>query len=757
METSQKQRDGSQPSLDSTHYDHHSIFQAVGVSIWKEDLSQVKAELDTLQQQGMQDLRRYFDENPAFVEHAISLVRIVDVNPATMRMFNAERKEDLLISLHPIFTPKTKIIFIEELIAIAERLPEFTGETTLQTLDGRVLDIVFTMAFPSSGRDYRDVLVTVTDVTRLKQAEKYTRTLQNLVALLSQSRTVEDIADIILTHGLREIGAQAGSVAVLLDDRATLQLIGSVGFQSHVTDHWHRFHIDMPNVSLAIAAKTQQPVWFSSYQHRLDQLPDTTATLVDTRFQAAAALPLIVQGRTIGAFGLTFTAERVFEEAERAFIISVAQHCAQAIDRAQVYEAEAKAHQEARKSADYVRRLQRVSTALAAALTIEQVGKIIVDQGIEVSNALTGSFQLLVDDDTAFASLYLAHSLMGEEERLKWAHYPASPLFPATEAAQTGKAMWFESSAEIAERFPVLAENAKTYPGATTLMPILVGGKAVGVINYVFSEKRAFPEEEKAFLLALTDQCAIALQRAQLYEAEQKARARAEKADRLKLQFLGMISHELRTPLTSIKGFASTLLSQDVEWEAESQQRFIQIINEEADKLTELIEQLLDLSRLEAGTLGISPYPQTVAAILQSAQPRLSALLTEHRLHAQLTDGLPLVKADIDRVGQVLVNLVQNAVRYSPPATDITIAVYPQDNAVQFDISDHGIGIPVEEREQVFQAFRQVERKLDKQKKGAGLGLAICKGLIEAHGGRIWIQDPPHPGTCISFTLPALS
>jgi signal transduction histidine kinase len=120
----------------------------------------------------------------------------------------------------------------------------------------------------------------------------------------------------------------------------------------------------------------------------------------------------------------------------------------------------------------------------------------------------------------------------------------------------------------------------------------------------------------------------------------------------------------------------------------------------------------------------------------------------------KITPDLPSVSVDGQRIAQVLTNLAGNAAKYSPPGTRITISAYPIENAIQIDVADQGIGIPAKEREHVFEAFRQLENESSNRARGAGLGLAICKGLVEAHGGKIWIQERAEPGTVVSFTIP---
>lgn len=247
---------------------------------------------------------------------------------------------------------------------------------------------------------------------------------------------------------------------------------------------------------------------------------------------------------------------------------------------------------------------------------------------------------------------------------------------------------------------------------------------------------------------------AQALDNARLYAAESRARRAAEHANELKLKFVAMVSHELRTPLTSIKGFASTLLATDVTWDAETQRDFISTIDEEADKLTELIDQLLDLSRLQAGTLRIRPEPHSLSRIIDSSMAQLKFLAIAHELIIDIPSDLPLIMVDRHRIAQVITNLVDNAAKYSAEGTQITISAAVRDRMLQVNISDEGPGIPSEDRERVFEAFQRLEKHSSLHNtKGVGLGLAICKGLIEAHSGRIWITDQPQKGTTISFVV----
>ncbi len=251
----------------------------------------------------------------------------------------------------------------------------------------------------------------------------------------------------------------------------------------------------------------------------------------------------------------------------------------------------------------------------------------------------------------------------------------------------------------------------------------------------------------------LVSQAAAAIYTMLLLKAETRARKQAEEANELRLKLLATISHELRTPLSSIKGFATTLLADDVEWDQESQRDFIETINQEADKLTELVEQLLNYSRLESGMLKVKSEKASLDQIINTAEAQLEILTADHELKVAVPKDLPPVNADPRRIAQVLTNLVNNAGKYAPPQTLIAISAEAADQHIRVDVSDQGPGIKPEDQLHIFEAFFRSEA-LKTGRKGAGLGLAICRGIIDIHGGRIWIKESSESGTTISFTLP---
>jgi PAS domain S-box-containing protein len=288
------------------------------------------------------------------------------------------------------------------------------------------------------------------------------------------------------------------------------------------------------------------------------------------------------------------------------------------------------------------------------------------------------------------------------------------------------------------------------------IFPLVALGNWLGCLLIFFSQEKHFEPFALRHIKVLVDQATITLYNLQLLEIEAESRHEAEQANEIKTRFLAMISHELRTPLTSIKGFTTTLLAEDVAWEPDEQHDFILTIQQEANRLQELIDQLLDLSRLEAGMLPIALSPHSLQEIIVDVQPQFQVMTQKHALSFHLPANLPPVFVDAKRIAQVLVNLVQNAGLYTPEGTEIILTAGVRGGFMQVSVIDQGPGIPPAERKRVFQAFRRGIHEENGTGKGAGLGLAICKGLVEAHGGRIWIKKQTNPGTTISFTLPLI-
>jgi signal transduction histidine kinase len=217
-------------------------------------------------------------------------------------------------------------------------------------------------------------------------------------------------------------------------------------------------------------------------------------------------------------------------------------------------------------------------------------------------------------------------------------------------------------------------------------------------------------------------------------------------------EFIATISHELRTPLGFIKGYVTTLLREDAEWDTEASEEFLHIINEEADRLRELIDNLLDSTRLETGTLSMTLEPTRIEPVTRDVVARTRSLYPTMNLSINITEDLPDVLMDATRIAQVLDNLLSNAHKYAPGA-DVEICVSNRGNEIYLEVADQGTGIPVEHLPHLFERFYRVPETTNTTR-GTGLGLHICRKIVEAHGGEIGVDTEPGAGAKFWFTLP---
>jgi K+-sensing histidine kinase KdpD len=250
---------------------------------------------------------------------------------------------------------------------------------------------------------------------------------------------------------------------------------------------------------------------------------------------------------------------------------------------------------------------------------------------------------------------------------------------------------------------------------------------------------------------------------------ERASQAKAlEQSERLKSALLDAVTHDLRTPLTSIKASVTTLLddlrtrvdgAQAMSLDAEGRREMLEVIDEETDRLNHFIEGLVELARIEAGEMHLRRRWGSVEEIVTTALERAATLTRAHVIRVALDEELPTVRVDAGAVAEVVYTLVDNAAKYSPPGTSIVVAAQRADErTVNLCVEDEGSGVPVELRERVFDKFFRAMRDGDSsthQPSGTGMGLAIAKGLVEAHGGRVWIEDAHgERGSRVVVTLP---
>jgi len=258
-------------------------------------------------------------------------------------------------------------------------------------------------------------------------------------------------------------------------------------------------------------------------------------------------------------------------------------------------------------------------------------------------------------------------------------------------------------------------------------------------------------QEQRRLLETFSRQAALAIERAQLAEQAQEAQL-LQATERLQTALLNSISHDLRTPLVSITGALSSLSEGGLAMDARVHQDLVDTAREEADRMNRLVGNLLNMTRLEAGAMRVTKQPGDIQDAIGTALENYEEILQERTVSVNIEENIPLVPMDFVLVVQVLVNLIDNALKYSPPESPVEIQAHLVGQEMRVHVDDRGIGVPEDDLEHIFEKFYRIERP--EKISGTGLGLSISKGIIEAHGGRIWAENRPGGGTSITFSLP---
>src|SRR5262249_8495944 len=295
------------------------------------------------------------------------------------------------------------------------------------------------------------------------------------------------------------------------------------------------------------------------------------------------------------------------------------------------------------------------------------------------------------------------------------------------------------------------------------VVPISVKGRILGVLVTSSAHPgRQFTQADLRLAMALADRAALAIENSRLYTQERRLRQELEnlnqevqEANRLKTEFVTAVTHELRSPLTSIAGYLDLLLEEDREG-AEARNAYLQIVKRNADRLLELINDLLDIARLEAGKLELKRLPLDLDGLIQevsgAVRPQIEG--KGQHLRLDLAAPLPVVAGDPERIIQILLNLVSNALKYTPQGGSITVATRAERAEVCIAVQDTGIGLSSEEQQQLFTKFFRAQHPLVREAGGTGLGLAIARALVELHGGTLTVVSAPGQGSTFNVTLP---
>jgi signal transduction histidine kinase len=290
---------------------------------------------------------------------------------------------------------------------------------------------------------------------------------------------------------------------------------------------------------------------------------------------------------------------------------------------------------------------------------------------------------------------------------------------------------------------------------ALLAVPLIAEDRLVGALIVMRKRTGTFAAEEVALLQTFATQSALAIQNARLFREIADQSRQLEVASQHKSEFLANMSHELRTPLNAIIGFSEVLTERMFGDLNEKQDEYLKDIYASGTHLLSLINDILDLSKIEAGRMELELTDFDLPTALDNALTlvRERAGRRGIALHMNADNRLGQIQADERKIRQVVLNLLSNAIKFTPEGGRIEVAALPKEGSVEVSVSDTGIGIAPEDQEAVFEEFRQVGTA-EKKAEGAGLGLTLCRKFIELHGGRIWVKSQVGVGSTFTFTIP---
>jgi signal transduction histidine kinase len=610
------------------------------------------------------------------------------------------------------------------------------------------------------------------DATRVaEQAER----MAQLTGALAQARTPSAAIEAALQEPLHALRADAGLMLLVSRDGGTVEVARAVGYRPDERDARTAASLGGKNAATDAVGRGA-PVLIESGSKWDDEYPHASRGA----FESIAAVPLLIGSRVVAVVQLEFRERRRFTQPDRDYVQALGTRAAQALDRTWQHEsalsgrAEADAQRqraerelverqkveaalrasEARYRALVARttRLHGLAAALSEAATLELVARAVVQHGRNVLGAASGDLAMLVDDGAAFETVFADGPRAVADEALREA---AQPGLCATEAVHTRAPVLVSSFDEWQERYARSATIAADggYVSSATL-PLLVDGDAVGVLAFHFTAPVNFDDDYRDLLTSVARHCAQAVERARLYEAADRARSEAETANRHKDELVSIVSHELRTPLNAILGWTS-MLQQGV-LDQHGSQRALQSITDNATRQVRLVEELLDFSRLQSGRMSLEMKDVDLRSLLRDVIESIIPVAASSGLELEVSP-VPSVRlcGDSRRLEQVFLNLLGNALKFTPEGGRVAVAVEADDEEVHVRITDTGPGIDAAFLPHIFEAFRQAEGIAARRYGGAGLGLSIAKELVEAHKGQIAAESPGlgHGATFV-VTLP---
>ena len=590
----------------------------------------------------------------------------------------------------------------------------------------------------------------------LRRLLNMTERLYQAAAALNQARTLQEVLDTLAQYTV--LGRMnVGTLLILFDPPLKTEVTSSqaslatVHLRQPRDIHLHPLHLETEDVAALrdlLLRLSLRPVSSLEGTPLGDYLHDFLQE-IEASAKNALLVPLWVGEDVIGlVVGLCAYLENLSEE-EAQELLALQAQVAVRVDGLLH-------HQQAQALAEQLRTVAEIARDIGAALSVQEL----LDKAVDLIKARFGFYHVsvfLLDPEGLYAVVQASTGPVGEVMKRSGHRLAVGSASVVGQAAHRGQPVVVNDTerSSIHRPNPLLPDTR-----AEVAIPLRIGERVIGVLDVQASQKHAFTDTVVQVLQLMADQLAIAVESARAYDLSRRALEELRRADELKTQFLANMSHELRTPLNSIIGFSRIILKGIDGPITDQQRQDLEAIYNAGQHLLGLINDILDLSKIEAGKMELSFEEVDVAQILESVLATIRGLIKDKpiELRVDVRNPLPSIYADAKRVRQILLNVLSNAAKFTQEGY-IKVTAQPQTTKtggreLLVVVEDTGPGIPKEAQERLFTPFFQADAAITRAVGGTGLGLAITRHLVEMHGGRIWIESEEGKGTKVFITFP---
>jgi len=586
-----------------------------------------------------------------------------------------------------------------------------------------------------------DQAAAILDKARLYQeTEKWARRLEGLNEvghLLASTLDLNRLLDLTVQKAVDLLQAEAGSLLLVDEESGDLVFQVAVGVP------------DLTGTRLTAGAGIAGRVVRENRPVRVDDVRQDEHWYpgVDRRShfvtRSLLCAPLTARGTVIGVLEVLNRRDgRPFDEDDERLLTAFAAQAAVAIQNARLF---AMTDQALAARVEELSMMQRIDRELNATLDYEQTMRAALEWAIQRTGADAGLIAVLAEEDGRQGLRLLVYQ-----------GYPPDAVEPYRETLWPLDRGIVGRVARSGQ--PELVPDVRSDPDyvaavegmvAQITVPIWREERIIGIIVLESARTGQFDQEALDFVVRLADHAAIAMENARLFAA-------VEAANQAKTEFISFVSHELKQPMTAIKGYTDLLVKGLAGDLTETQRSFLEVIRSNVNRMDTMVQELLDMSRIESGRLRLEIGQVALREAIEEAVRAIRQEIEARRqtLEVEIAEPLPPVRADRNRVVQILTNLLSNAYKYTPEEGRIRVTVQPNGGFVVCSVSDTGIGIAPEEQERLFTKFFRSQHPLVRSVPGTGLGLVITKSLVELQGGQIWVESEPGKGSTFTFTLP---